>query len=73
MRDMMARNNRPLCHIGREVLNMDPETIIRQLGLQPHPEGGFYRETYRSSERIAATALWQRAEPLDGDLLPADA
>ena len=36
---------------------MDAETIIRQLGLQPHPEGGFYRETYRSSEAIAAAAL----------------
>jgi predicted cupin superfamily sugar epimerase len=29
----------------------DPEAnrIIRALGLAPHPEGGFYRETYRSS------------------------
>ena len=36
---------------------MDAETIIRQLGLQPHPEGGFYRETYRSGETIAAAAL----------------
>jgi predicted cupin superfamily sugar epimerase len=33
---------------------MDAETIIRELGLRPHPEGGFYRETYRSSETIAA-------------------
>jgi uncharacterized protein len=36
---------------------MDAQTIIKQLGLQPHPEGGFYRETYRSQERIAAAAL----------------
>jgi predicted cupin superfamily sugar epimerase len=36
---------------------MDAETIIRQLGLRPHPEGGFYRETYRSGEAIAAAAL----------------
>jgi uncharacterized protein len=35
----------------------DAETIIARLGLQPHPEGGFYRETYRSSEAIAAAAL----------------
>lgn len=26
--------------------------LIRQLDLQPHPEGGFYRETYRCSERV---------------------
>ncbi len=36
---------------------MDAQTIIRQLGLQLHPEGGFYRETYRSGETIAAAAL----------------
>ncbi len=36
---------------------MDAESIIRQLGLRPHPEGGFYRETYRSDEAIAAAAL----------------
>jgi uncharacterized protein len=36
---------------------MDAQTILKQLGLQPHPEGGFYRETYRSQERIAAAAL----------------
>ncbi len=24
------------------------EKIIQKLGLEPHPEGGFYRETYRS-------------------------
>lgn len=27
--------------------------IVEQLHLQPHPEGGFYRQTYRSDERIA--------------------
>jgi uncharacterized protein len=36
---------------------MDAKTIIRQLGLQTHPEGGFYRETYRCKEQIAAAAL----------------
>lgn len=29
-----------------------PETIIAALELEPHPEGGYYRETYRSSERV---------------------
>jgi predicted cupin superfamily sugar epimerase len=28
------------------------ETLIRQLGLQPHPEGGFYREVFRSVRRV---------------------
>lgn len=27
---------------------------IRHLGLEPHPEGGFYRETYRAAGKIAA-------------------
>ena len=31
--------------------------IIGQYGLQPHPEGGFYAETYRSSGSIPGTAL----------------
>jgi predicted cupin superfamily sugar epimerase len=26
---------------------VDPDEIIRRLGLQPHPEGGNYKETYR--------------------------
>jgi uncharacterized protein len=36
---------------------MNAQDVIRQLGLQPHPEGGFYRETYRCDEKIAAAAL----------------
>jgi uncharacterized protein len=36
---------------------MDTQAIIRQLGLRPHPEGGFYRETYRCDEGVAAAAL----------------
>jgi uncharacterized protein len=35
--------------------------IIAQLGLQPHPEGGWYRETWRSEvtsgQRAGATAI----------------
>lgn len=30
----------------------DKATIIQQLGLQPHPEGGYYVETYRSTEKV---------------------
>ncbi len=36
--------------------------IIEQLGLQPHPEGGWYRETWRAEappgERAGATAIY---------------
>ncbi len=28
--------------------------LIRTLQLQPHPEGGFYRETFRSAARVTA-------------------
>ena len=30
---------------------------IEHLGLQPHPEGGYFKETYRSEETILASAL----------------
>ena len=31
--------------------------LIRRLRLAPHPEGGFYRETYRTAETVGARAL----------------
>lgn len=31
---------------------MTKEQLITRLGLQPHPEGGYYRETYRSKDKI---------------------
>ena len=34
--------------------------LIKRLGLQPHPEGGFYREVYRSEESVAQKALPSR-------------
>ncbi|MCC6847458.1 MAG: cupin domain-containing protein [Deltaproteobacteria bacterium] len=30
---------------------------IERLDLRPHPEGGYFRETYRAAARIAASAL----------------
>ncbi len=30
---------------------------IRELDLQPHPEGGYFRETYRSGEKVAGSGL----------------
>ena len=41
---------------------MTPEDIIDTLGLEPHPEGGWFRETFRAvsdgSERSASTAIY---------------
>ena len=34
--------------------------LIRALNLQPHPEGGWYRETYRTKEAIAPGDLPER-------------
>ncbi len=36
------------------------EQLINLLGLEPHPEGGYYRETYRSDEIIGKGALPER-------------
>ena len=38
---------------------MEPEAeqVIRGLSLARHPEGGWFRETYRSAERVPASAL----------------
>lgn len=35
----------------------DIDTLIEKLDLQPHPEGGYFRETYRSSGQIDSTNL----------------
>ena len=29
---------------------MSPEDIIRELGMQPHPEGGWYVQTFRDRQ-----------------------
>jgi len=39
------------------------DLLIRELGLRPHPEGGYYRETYRSARcdaggRAASTMIY---------------
>ena len=36
------------------------QQLIDRLGLKPHPEGGYFRETYRSSEHIGQDALPRR-------------
>ena len=48
------------------MIALDVDALVARLGLQPHPEGGFYRETYRTSvatttsrgERAASTAIY---------------
>jgi predicted cupin superfamily sugar epimerase len=54
-----------MSHDGRVT---QADTIIERLGLEPHPERGYYRQTYRSSlavhsaaheaERAASTAIY---------------
>jgi len=38
----------------------EAERIINKLNLMPHPEGGYYREIYRSNEIIPKSALPER-------------
>jgi uncharacterized protein len=40
----------PACLGGRRPLN--PDEVVRRLGLRPHPEGGFFGETFRSPLRL---------------------
>ena len=40
---------------------MSPQDIIRELGMQPHPEGGWYAQTFRDTaggERGHSTAIY---------------
>ena len=36
------------------------DQLIQKYSLEPHPEGGWYKQTYKSNEQIAATALPER-------------
>jgi len=38
-------------------MSRDARFWIETLGLQPHPEGGYYRETFRSADEIQAAGL----------------
>lgn len=35
-------------------LNKEINQLVTKLGLLPHPEGGFYKETYRSTDKLEA-------------------
>lgn len=39
---------------------LSAQQLIQQFDLKPHPEGGWYKETYRSSEYIPRNALPKR-------------
>ena len=45
---------------------MKPQDIVERLGLNPHPEGGWYRETWRAEvaegRRAAGTAIYYLLE-----------
>lgn len=43
-------------------MSRDAEYWIDKLGLSGHPEGGYFRETYRSAETVGADALPARHE-----------
>jgi predicted cupin superfamily sugar epimerase len=45
---------------GARVLRAEAARWIARLDLRPHPEGGYYRETYRAAESIARDALPSR-------------
>jgi predicted cupin superfamily sugar epimerase len=40
-----------------DIDSIEASKLIARLGLQPHPEGGYYRETYRSTEILHRPAL----------------
>ncbi|HJT23058.1 MAG TPA: cupin domain-containing protein [bacterium] len=50
---------------------MTADDLIKLLGLKPHPEGGYYRESYRSSapipasnpQRVYSTAIYYMLVP----------
>ncbi len=45
---------------------MTVEEIIKMLDLKPHPEGGFYRETYRSADSVPMDYLPNRYTLVSG-------
>ncbi|HET9326006.1 MAG TPA: cupin domain-containing protein [Candidatus Eisenbacteria bacterium] len=52
-------------------MSHDVRRIVEQLGLEPHPEGGFFRETFRSSHVLRAADGTRSASTAIYFLLPA--
>lgn len=71
----MARTGRrrTLSASPRERRPLNAAETIRRLGLIPHPEGGFYREMFRSADRVTlADGRHRSASTAILFLLPAD-
>ena len=69
-----AGERRTLAACAREWRPLNPDEAVRRLGLRPHPEGGFYGETFRSSLRLTLADGRQRsASTAIHYLLPAGA
>jgi len=47
------------------------DALVSLLGLLPHPEGGFYRETFRATERVQRGGIERAASTAIYFLLPA--
>lgn len=41
-------------------MQLNVKSLVEKFGLLPHPEGGYYKETYRSAESIQVNGLPQR-------------
>jgi predicted cupin superfamily sugar epimerase len=54
---MIQKFHLQIIFLYKNHLMHDASFYIKTLQLQPHPEGGYYKETYRSTELIAANAL----------------
>jgi predicted cupin superfamily sugar epimerase len=52
-------------------MNDDARAVVTRLGLAPHPEGGFYRETFRAPLGVAAPQGHRSASTAIYFLLPA--
>ena len=68
------RRRRAISQSTRERRPLNAGETIRRLGLIPHPEGGFYREMFRSDERVTLPdGRIRRASTAILYLLPAEA
>ena len=51
-------------------MGKDGKYWIEKLGLERHPEGGYFRQTYRADIEIAQQALPARFQERGGRVLP---
>lgn len=52
-------------------MNAGARRLVEKLGLDPHPEGGYYRETYRASDMVSTPRGPRPASTAIYFLLPA--